>query len=281
MFNGVTRNKFFVILIIVSTVHSRGHKKLPTIKYILQWSSDPQNPLTSMPTGNRIFADCSWDNCFITRSKHYFNDLNEFDAILFSTSDFLQTEELPWNRDPTQKYVFISQEAASLYPLAQKPTGFFNMTWTYKLDSDITFRKIIAKDRYGEHVGPQKEMKWMNVENMVTTDDFLISKLSNKSTAVAWIESNCFSLNMREEYVGHLFYELDNLGLRLDTYGECGPGGITDIKLEDIFQLLEDQYYFYLAFENVFDEDYVTEQLLYALNHFTVPIVYGGANYSR
>lgn len=282
MFKGGNRNKFFVILIIVSTVHGRGHNKLPTIKYVLQWTSRFHKPLVLMPTGNKIFTDCLWDNCFITRSKHYFSDITQFDAVLFRTSEFARIQDLPQNRHSKQKYVFVSQEPASIYPLAQRPLSFFNMTWTYRLDSDITFRKIIVKNRFGESVGPQEEMKWLNAENMLPADDFVISRLSNKSKAVAWIESNCWSLNRREEYVYQLFYELSNLGLTMDTFGDCGPGGgITSVKLQDIFQLLENEYYFYLAFEKAFDEDYVTEQLLYALQHFTVPIVYGGANYSR
>lgn len=281
MFNGVSWNKLFVILLIVSTVDGRGHKKLPTVKYILQWTSGSQEPLVLMPTGHQPFSDCLWDNCFITRSKHYFSDVTLFDAILFRAADFTRVEELPQSRHPSQKYVFVSQEPASIYPLAQQPVQFFNMTWTYKLDSDITFREIIVKDRYGDDIGPQKDMKWINIDDMLPTDDFIISRLNNKSKAVAWIESNCLSLSRREEYVTQLFYELAKLGLTIDIFGECGPGGIRNVKLNEILRLLENQYYFYLAMEKAFDEDYVTEQLLYALQHFTVPIVYGGANYSR
>lgn len=281
MFNVINRNIFFVILLIISSVHGRGHKKLSTIKYILQWTSGNQEPLVLMPTGQQPFIGCVWDNCFITRSKHFFNDITQFDAILFRASDFAQAEDLPVVRNPKQKYVFVSQEPASIYPLAQRPTHFFNMTWTYKLDSDITFRNIIVKNRYGEDIGPQRETKWINIEDMLPTDEFLISKLANKSKAVAWIETNCLSLSRREEYVAQLYYELANLGLSIDTYGHCGSGSISNMNLQDIFQLLETKYYFYLALEQTFDEDYVTEQLLFALQHFTVPIVYGGANYSR
>lgn len=281
MVNVINRNKLFVILLIVSTVHGGGNKKLSTIKYILQWTSGDQKPLVLMPTGQQPFVDCLWDNCLITRSKHYFNDIKQFDAILFRASDFARAEDLPRIRHPKQKYVFVSQEPASIYPLAQQPTQFFNMTWTYKLDSDITFRNIIVKNRYGEDIGPQMEAKWINIEDMMPADEFIKSRLANKSKAVAWIETNCLSLSRREEYVAQLYYELANLGLSIDTYGQCGLGSISNMNLEDIFRLLETKYYFYMALEKTFDEDYVTEQLLFALQHFTVPIVYGGANYTR
>ncbi|XP_050682732.1 alpha-(1,3)-fucosyltransferase C-like [Leptidea sinapis] len=51
--------------------------------------------------------------------------------------------------------------------------------------------------------------------------------------------------------------------------------------IEDCLDLLRKDYFFYLAFENSLAEDYVTEKILYPLMHYTVPIVYGGADYSR
>lgn len=47
---------------------------------------------------------------------------------------------------------------------------------------------------------------------------------------------------------------------------------------EECIDIVEENYYFYLAFEN---SDYVTEKLMTALDHYTVPVVLGGANYSR
>ena len=39
-------------------------------------------------------------------------------------------------------------------------------------------------------------------------------------------------------------------------------------------------FYFYLSFENSFCPDYVTEKLYRAFESGTVPVVFGGANYS-
>lgn len=44
--------------------------------------------------------------------------------------------------------------------------------------------------------------------------------------------------------------------------------------------MLERDYKFYLAFENSLYCDYVTEKFFHPLLHKTVPIVYGGTNYS-
>lgn len=43
--------------------------------------------------------------------------------------------------------------------------------------------------------------------------------------------------------------------------------------------MMEQDYKFYLAFENSICHDYITEKFYNALQYRTVPIVYGGANY--
>ncbi len=45
--------------------------------------------------------------------------------------------------------------------------------------------------------------------------------------------------------------------------------------------MMEVKYKFYFSFENSICEDYVTEKFFEIMNHDIVPVVYGGANYSR
>lgn len=45
--------------------------------------------------------------------------------------------------------------------------------------------------------------------------------------------------------------------------------------------MLDQQYKFYLAFENALCIDYVTEKFFNALRRQIVPVVFGGANYTR
>jgi len=52
-------------------------------------------------------------------------------------------------------------------------------------------------------------------------------------------------------------------------------------NMEECYQMLEKRYRFYLSFENSLCTDYVTEKLYRALDHGVVPVVYGGADYSR
>jgi alpha-1,3-fucosyltransferase len=46
-------------------------------------------------------------------------------------------------------------------------------------------------------------------------------------------------------------------------------------------KMLESKYKFYLSFENAVCEDYVTEKFFKVLNYNIIPIVLGGANYSK
>jgi alpha-1,3-fucosyltransferase len=45
--------------------------------------------------------------------------------------------------------------------------------------------------------------------------------------------------------------------------------------------MLDNDYKFYMAFENSLYEDYVTEKLFDNLKRFIIPVVYGGADYSK
>ncbi len=45
--------------------------------------------------------------------------------------------------------------------------------------------------------------------------------------------------------------------------------------------MIETKYKFYLSFENSICNDYVTEKFFKIIDHKIIPIVYGGANYSK
>ncbi|XP_026332823.1 alpha-(1,3)-fucosyltransferase C-like [Hyposmocoma kahamanoa] len=124
-------------------------------------------------------------------------------------------------------------------------------------------------------------MQWMKVTQMNKTSSHIENKLRYKHIAAAWIASNCETVD-RLDYVHVLQKELSKYGHRVDVYGKCGNLQCPRKEaMDECFALIEQDYYFYLAFENSNSQDYVTEKLLHALEHYTVPVVLGGANYSR
>lgn len=243
------------------------------------WTQPEVLPFTPLEMGLNYLINkkCRFQNCFVTSEKSYFKDVTDFDVLLFYITN-IEESSTPSKRSENQKYVFISGESPIHFGVADSLNGFFNLTWTYKLDSDITWRYFVVRNSKGEIIGPKTEMHWKDTESMKPTSKYIKHKLRNKSIAAAWFVSHCETTGHREMYFRRLRNEIVKYNLKIDVFGECG-----DLKCDhdECYALLESDYYFYLSFENSFGEDYVTEKVLTAIEHFTVPVVYGGANYTR
>ncbi|KAJ8729960.1 hypothetical protein PYW07_016998 [Mythimna separata] len=153
------------------------------------------------------------------------------------------------------------------------------MTWTYKLDSDVFNGYFVIKDKEGDIIGPKEVMHWLKLEEMKPINHKLKEKLNSKKAAAAWFVSNCSPRSGRNTVAKKIKQELSEYNMTLDVFGECAENKCP--HNETCWKKLENDYYFYLSFENSINDDYVTEKLLNALQHYTVPIVYGGANYTR
>ncbi|XP_052749769.1 alpha-(1,3)-fucosyltransferase C-like [Galleria mellonella] len=257
-------------------------KRLPTdLKYILKWTqafSHYDSPIFKNGQEALLKYNCTYRNCYFTGDKSLLLDIRYFDAILFDVENYWDYN--PILRSPHQKYIFVGLESADNFPvILPKYDSYYNLTWTYKLDSDIFGAYLIVLDKKGNIVGPKVNMEWINP--MLPTSDNIRKKLLVKRKAAAWFVSNCKTKGRREVVAKNLSKELLKYGLSIDIYGWCGKLICSKDHMYDCLEDLENDYYFYLAFENSLAEDYVTEKILYPLLHYTVPIVYGGANYSR
>lgn len=76
-----------------------------------------------------------------------------------------------------------------------------------------------------------------------------------------------------------IFYRLTRQ--QVDIFGNCGRLACPKNDSRRCISLLEKDYFFYLAMENSFDRDYVTEKFSKSLMNGVVPIVFGGADYNR
>ncbi|XP_045505009.1 alpha-(1,3)-fucosyltransferase C-like [Colias croceus] len=229
--------------------------------------------------GQKAFLDhnCTQYNCFLTNDKSLLLDLRYYDAILFDVEN--NWEDHPPVRAPHQRYIFTASESAGNYPICDDYfENYYNLTWTYKLNSDIPWTYITIVDKNNTVIGPKVNLTW--VEHMDPTPDFVKKKLLKKKKAVAWFVSNCYS-KARQKVANDIAVSLSKYNLKLDVYGWCGNKTCPRDRIEDCLDLLQKDYFFYLALEKSMAEDYVTEKILYPLLHYTVPIVYGGANYSR
>ncbi|XP_059061133.1 alpha-(1,3)-fucosyltransferase C-like [Achroia grisella] len=251
------------------------------LKYILKWTqafSHYDSPIFKNGQESLLKYNCTYKNCYFSGDKSLLLDVRYFDAILFDVENYWDYD--PILRSPHQKYIFVGLESADNFPVVHpKYDSYYNLTWTYKLDSDVFGAYIIILDENDEVVGPKVDMEWINP--MLPTPENIRKKLLVKRKAAAWFVSNCKTKSRREVVAKQLTKELLKYGLSIDIYGLCGRLDCSKDRMYDCLEDLEHDYYFYLAFENSIAEDYVTEKILYPLLHYTVPIVYGGANYTR
>lgn len=278
--------KVSMLILLSLSVCECQYTKEKGIVYILLWTPSNTVPFPSLGQDRDAFTNkkCSYRNCFVTDNQTYLNDITEFDAILFNIVELRTNTSLPLpaTRSLKQKYVLVSRESSVYYPLPPSYDGYFNWTWTYRVDSDISYKYITIRNKRGEVIGPKKNMHWLTINQMKPTSKYIKRKLRHKSLAAVWFVSNCASSSKRETFAFNLKHELIKLGQDLDVYGSCGDLNCPrDGWEQECHATVETDYFFYLAFENSFSEDYVTEKLLTALEHFAVPVVLGGANYSR
>ena len=155
---------------------------------------------------------------------------------------------------------------------------------TYRLDSDIVvlqpygrLRCIRPDSSTGScrdypHIGRGKKKKKEEIKRAV--DNYPMYR--NKNRTVAWFVSNCQTESRRELLVRNL-----SLFIPVDIFGSCSDDnkwcGWNRTECDAILNY----YHFYLSLENSLCPDYVTEKLYRALAHHAIPVVYGGANYSR
>ncbi|KAJ2941168.1 hypothetical protein O0L34_g10402 [Tuta absoluta] len=285
------------VLINRSQIAYERPQKFPTdMKYILIWkapktmsSKNLENHFIS-PMKQTLFAKgqnlfvkqkCSYINCFITYDKNLLNHEWYFDAVVFDVHEIKHQKinSLNWTRALYQKYIFRSMESSETHYICHKSyDNFFNWTWTYRLDSDIPHPFLDVFDLNNNKIGPRENMKW--ITDMKRVDRFG-GKVKHKEKAVAWIINSCKTKKRHEDFYETFKKELESWNYTLDTYGTCGQNPCPSGALYKCYKMIEKKYFFQMVTEDSMDEDYVTEKLVKVLQIVVIPIVVGGANYSR
>lgn len=261
------------------------------IKVILLMTSFWGSSNWNLKMGSSIFRHCPVSNCYITRHKSW--PIAEFDAILFHLANIehLNTEELPdkLNRSAKQRYVMFFLEPPSVQwveriILRLGLNNSFNWTMTYRLDSDIPtpYGWMVQKLSSASQV-PRFAEKGQWAQGYDPTQ-FAISlktrkrefhALAHRPKGIAWLVSHCNSDSERERYVNEL-----RKHIQVDIFGQCGNILCSSLKPLTCSDYMVQNYMFYLAFENIFCDEYVTEKLWSWMSRDIVPVVLGQANYS-
>ena len=236
-------------------------------------------------------------------------------------TDYLRSLHYPGVRNPSQRWVLFNQQApvyssASTEQLAPLE-GWFNFTMSYSHLADIIFpygecyrkqgRTANRTVPLGRHLLSLKISHHSERQTETSINEYLKRNIQeklrkemvkrnfvpnfqsdNQTAFVTWTSSHCITANKRERYV----YEMSKY-ISVDVYGDCGDKKISPkcqdsnvvTTINDCMRkerYYDETYKFYLAFENSYCEDYVTEKIfkIVAFPGNIVPVVLGGGPYS-
>lgn len=191
------------------------------------------------------------------------NFINEADIVVFHVPSLdINAEDLKKLKRTNQTWVYWSYECEVHYPSFQQEEilKLFDLTATYKLDSDVPTPYAVAYKSIDWKKEPKKKTKFINAffsSNWDASGRYdLLKKLMSK------LEIDSF---------GKI---LNNRNAIDDPYFTIGIGNESSAFKEGIIG----DYKFTLAFENAIAKDYVTEKFFQPLIHGSVPIYLGAPN---
>ena len=201
--------------------------------------------------------------------------VKDSDALLFHMRNDL---DIPAYRQPHQKWIFaISESPVHTYLDLKHFENMFNLTMTYvhSADNDIdwSYGRCMRITNYNRRF--QLEHTSGARLNGSGSPPY-VKYAHGKKHLAAWFVTNCKANSHREMYVKEMQRYAD-----IHVYG-CGPYNCSILNATFCDEeLLNNDYKFYLAFENSFCKDYVTEKLWRVMSINIVPVVMGLANYRQ
>ncbi|XP_043936680.1 3-galactosyl-N-acetylglucosaminide 4-alpha-L-fucosyltransferase FUT3-like [Protopterus annectens] len=181
-------------------------------------------------------------NCHLTVDRNVYSSA---DAVVFHYADIQGNPSgLPKQRPGNQYWVWYNMEPPDHCGGLEKFDNTFNLTLSYRRDSDIFV--------------PYGYLQFIAEEQNYT--------IPKKTKLIAWAISNWNPASSRVKY-----YEIIKNYISIDVYGRNHK----TLSKEDFYSTVS-QYKFYFAFENSVHTDYITEKLYdNAFNTGAVPVVMG------
>jgi alpha-1,3-fucosyltransferase len=232
--------------------------------------------------GGKPFAHCDDDGgCLATNDRGL---LNDSDAVIFQARS-INLSDLPKWRRPHQHFIFFEVESpAHVYKFKDSFfRDYFNRTMTYRRDSDVVYLQTHGRLRCIDESSSCVDFP-LAVKSNIQIDsdpaDRFPVNLTLKNRTAAWFVSNCHSDGVGGSWREFLVRNLSQF-IPVDIYGGCATEEAKKCPNRPVCNPMLTQYYrFYLCFENSLCPDYVTEKCYRPLAYDTVPVVYGGSDYS-
>ncbi len=232
-------------------------------KLIIIWFRQGTKRDMGVGTGTKPFTrkrnNCRVQTCETTTSH---DRLREADAVVVHTRprEFaMRPETYPTRVRRSQIFAFYNFEAPIRTKNLKLHADVFNLTMTYRTDSDIVIPYWYYKKR------PASE----------PYVPLTPAQLKSKNKMAVWFFSSCVKGgNIRWQYVMELRKYID-----IDIYGKCGNLSCPKDQHLECMKMAESNYKFYLSFENANCRDYMTEKVYNPLSINIVGIVMGGVDY--
>lgn len=252
-----------------SSVYTDSRKRLILIGTTLFGSKEWQQLPIKDAANFANISRCEFNNCEVSYDQER---LRESDAVVFHARDMPDAKFLRHitakDRPSSQRWVYFILENP-LNTADPKPlNGLFNWTMSYKVESDI----FLPYKKYNKIKSNSTELAKIDYAKEK-------NKIPNRGL-VMWVCSHCGRL--RDKLVEKLqTYVSVNVagncaGNFKNPLHNCNNGG-KEACMKQI-----NNYKFYLAAENEFCDQYVTEKYWYnALEHNAVPIVFGAGPYHQ
>lgn len=205
---------------------------------------------------------CPVTKCEFTSDR---NLIDSADLVLVHMRDgFDPIPQTPRPKD--QRWMLLLYESPMNTPDFSEYNGVFNLTSTYRLDSDFSCNRDVFD--WADPSKSDREKQFKVPEN----------KVEKIGISVAVI-SNCGASTRRMEYIREM-----RKYTRVDVFGQCGDKPFPTklnrtgekAKWRDI---IADEYWFYLAFENSLCRDYVTEKFFMFFQYYIIPVTFGAGPY--
>jgi len=231
-------------------------------KTILLWNKFNGIPFVSLEYGiKKPFEQikCPVTNCELSNDRSRFKDSSFVLFHLRNKIDYFPKESRPKN----QRWVHVVYESPLNCHLCDTYKDVFNLTASYKKESDFTSLFWLDSGLYWD-------LNLEYTQNRV--------KFSNKKKLIGTLISHCKAPNGRMNYINEL-----QKYISVDIYGRCGivcPDGHSKWYSNGCREYISKNYKFYLLFENSICKGYVTEKFFNALRYDIIPIVLGAGDYS-
>ena len=203
--------------------------------------------------------------------------IKESDALLF----FIRNSVGRHFRQPHQKWIFsINESPVHTHRNLSNYENKFNLTLTYVHSTETNINwsygrclRITDEDpMFQPELGSSAHLN----SSAADASPPYVNYAHGKKHLAAWFVGSCVANSRREMYVKEMQRYAD-----IHIYG-CGPYRCPQFNKKYCDQvLLNNDYKFYLSFENSLCTDYVTEKLWRAMSINIVPVVMGLANYSQ